>query len=319
MSEKKISDEIVMESAACPNGCNVGDKIILRGRDTLHSIGGDYFVVKCLACGLMRTDPRPDFNSIGKFYPENYAPYKNLSFKKSKKTGILKTIVDFIFRFNDNLLPLSPPGKLLEVGCASGVYLNDRLLDGWQVEGVEFSESAVNVAREHGMRVHHGQIKDIQLENAPYDIVVAQMVLEHLYNPVAELKEWRKLIKPGGKLVISVPNINSLDFYLFKQYWYGLQLPTHLFHFTPQTLTNVLLNSGWRVVRISHQRTLASYIGSLGIYLEQRTRFSRTGRYLKDLTASGGYLPYLIYPLSLSMAALGQTGRMTIWAEPLDD
>jgi hypothetical protein len=145
------------------------------------------------------------------------------------------------------------------------------------------------------------------------------MVLEHLYDPIGALLHWRELIKPRGQLVLSVPNIQSLDFYLFRKYWYALQLPTHLFHFTPKTLTQLLQVSGWRVTRISHQRTLANYIGSLGILLEQRTPFARLGGFLKETPGAGGYLPYALYPISVAMAAAGQTGRMTVWAAPVDD
>jgi len=267
----------------------------------------------------VRTDPRPDEAAMARYYPEDYAPFQNAAFRSRARTGLLKRSVDVIFRFNTGRLPLDPPGSLLEVGCATGVFLNARRLAGWEVEGVEPSEKAAAIASARGLPVHAGRLADAPLQNSPYDLVVAHMVLEHLHDPVAALKQWRGLVKPGGRLVVSTPNIGSLDYLIFRRNWYALQLPTHLYHFTPRTLKKMLQVAGWRVEKILHHRTMANYIGSLGILLEQATPLTGPGRALKQLAGAGGYLPYLLYPVSLVMAALGQTGRMTAWAQPSHD
>jgi 2-polyprenyl-3-methyl-5-hydroxy-6-metoxy-1,4-benzoquinol methylase len=73
------------------------------------------------------------------------------------------------------------------------------------------------------------------------------MVLEHLHDPVASLHTLYEWAKPGAWLALSVPNIDSLEFRLFKQRWHALHLPCHLYHYTPKTIVPMLEKTGWRV------------------------------------------------------------------------
>jgi 2-polyprenyl-3-methyl-5-hydroxy-6-metoxy-1,4-benzoquinol methylase len=314
-----MNDSIHLEEVACPLCCPKNDEIILTGRDLLHDLPGEYTVVKCRTCGLMRTNPRPTPETIGFYYPADYGPYLGTRVQQTapKRTSIIKKLlkpaVKQLFKFNTNALPSLSPGRLLEVGCASGAFLHHMSAQGWQVEGVEFSVKAAQSATQLGYSVHAGPLETAPEPRQPLDLIVGWMVLEHLHDPIGGLNKLREWAKPGAWLVLSVPNAASLEFRFFKDKWYALQMPTHLYHFTPETLGRVLQSGGWTLEKVHHQRVLSNLIGSIGYVLRDKG-FTSLGQKLIDFPESSGYWVYALYPLALLFGAFGQTGRMTVWA-----
>lgn len=311
--------EIMLEKVPCPIGCGESDEVVMTGHDLLHDLPGEFTVVKCRSCGLMRTSPRPAPDSIGFYYPDNYGPYVGTRVKDTpKSTSVIKKIFRPLFRrvFNFNVTPLPNmvPGRLLEIGCASGAFLHRMSGQGWQVQGIEFSEKAAQAAAQLGYRVHAGPLETAPQPDAPFDLIVGWMVLEHLHDPVAGLQMLREWAKPGAWLVLSVPNAGSLEFRIFREKWYALQLPTHLHHFTPGTIEKVLSIGGWQLQKIKHQRVLSNVIVSTGYFLRDKG-YKEVGDYLISLPRKSGKLDYLLYPFSWVLSLFGQTGRMTIWAK----
>ena len=265
-----------LENKICPLGCGNNDDIILVGRDLLHDLPGEFTVVKCRSCGLTRTNPRPTPESIGLYYPDDYGPYVGTQVRPANPTHnsdikkILKRFINRVIDFNTTRLPPMAPGRMLELGCASGSYLHKMAAQGWQVQGIEFSEKAAKAAAQLGFDVHAGPLETAPNPDEPFDLIVGWMVLEHLHNPVDCLKKLRQWAKPGAWLVLSVPNAGSIEFSIFKDKWYALQLPTHLHHFTPQTLENMLQITGWKLEKVHHQRVLSNLIASTGYVLRDK-------------------------------------------------
>jgi hypothetical protein len=139
------------------------------------------------------------------------------------------------------------------------------------------------------------------------------MVLEHLQDPVGGLQKLREWAKPGAWLALSIPNAGSLEFRLFKDKWYALQLPTHFYHFSPATLEKVLTTSGWKLEKVHHQRTLSNLIASTGYVLRDKG-YMKLGKKLIGFPERGGWMIYALYPLAWVLSVFGQTGRMTVWA-----
>lgn len=313
-----LPDGVLLETVACPMGCPVQDQHVLSGRDRLHDLPGQFNVVSCSTCGLMRTNPRPTPETIGFYYPDDYGPYLGTQVRqqqgsKSRIKRWLRPLVHRIFNFNTDTLPAIKTGRMLEVGCASGAFLHRMAGRGWQVQGIEFSGKAAQAATQLGYYIHVGPLETAPPPDEPFDLIVGWMVLEHLHHPVACLQKLKKWAKPGAWLVLSIPNGASLEFRLFKEKWYALQLPNHLYHFTPKTLSRVLQAGGWTLEKVHHQRTLSNLIASTGYVLQDRGH-SRLGRILADFPERGGRWPYLLYPLTWLLSTLGQTGRMTVWA-----
>lgn len=279
----------------------------------------------------MRTNPRPTLETIRFYYPDTYGPHReHESPQKGSTTDIRpawgsiarrvrRYLLYDMYRFRTEILPPLPPGRMLEFGCATGAFLLRMAEKGWEVEGLEPSERAANVARSHGLNVRTDSLETSPDPTAPYDLAVGWMTLEHLHKPVLGLSNLRRWVRPGGWLVFSVPNAGSLEFRLFRDAWYALQLPNHLYHFTPKTISLFLDRSGWQTVRIYHQRVLGNLAASLANSLLDRGICNRLTRFLTNFPETGGRLPYRVYPLAFILAAFGQTGRMTVWARRRDD
>jgi 2-polyprenyl-3-methyl-5-hydroxy-6-metoxy-1,4-benzoquinol methylase len=311
---------VILEDVACPNGCAREDETVVVARDLLHGLPGSYSLVRCRQCGLMRTNPRPTASTIGFYYPDDYGPYlgTRVSGQKPENKHGLKQRIQGWLSSRSNELPGMKPGNLLEVGCASGLFLNEMHSRGWHVQGIEFSETAAENARGQGFHVFTGALEVAPRPERRLDLIVAWMVLEHLHEPMECLKKLWDWSEEGGYLVFSIPDINSMAFRIFKQYCYDLHVPNHLYLFNPATIRDLLKSTGWQVEKISHQITIASILASLGFWLRETGREGRLSRWLIDYPSRGGNLPHVLFPLSYLLAKLGQTGRMTVWARKID-
>ena len=311
--------QVTLEDVSCPLGCRKTDEVVFTGHDLLHDLPGEYTVVKCRTCGLMRTNPRPTPATIGFYYPDDYGPYVGTRVQQArpKPAGWIKKLFKPLFRrvfnFNVTTLPTMAPGRMLEVGCASGAFLHQMAGQGWQVQGIEFSEKAAQAAAQLGYRVHAGPLETAPQPEEPFDLIVGWMVLEHLHDPIGCLRKLQGWVKPGGYLVLSVPNANSIDFRFFKKYCYANHLPNHLFHFTPHALSHVLQVSGWMLEKIHHQRVLSNLIASTGYVLRDKG-YAKLGQKFIDFPERAGRWNYVLYPLAWLLSVFGQTGRMTVWA-----
>lgn len=151
--------------------------------------------------------------------------------------------------FDARELPIAPPGRTLEVGCASGSYMLEATAQSWQTEGIEFSVESVARAQKLGLNVHCGTVENMPAPAAPFELVVGWMVFEHVHDPVAVFSKLRTWVQPQGWLSFSVPDSNAFDFWLFGGRWYALQVPGHITHFTATTAAKVLEKSGWKMTR----------------------------------------------------------------------
>jgi predicted SAM-dependent methyltransferase len=143
------------------------------------------------------------------------------------------------------------------------------------------------------------------------------MVVEHLHDPLGSLQKLLRWTRPGGWIAISVPNGAALEFRWFRNAWYALQLPTHLFHYTPPTLGRLLMTTGWQVQRVMHQRILTNLVNSSAYRLLDHHRIGAALALLRF--GEYDYSSYLLYPFAVALSAIGQTGRMTVWAQrPLE-
>jgi len=323
----KLPREVVLESVGCPLGCPPGDHFILSGRDLVNFLPGEFQVVKCSSCGLMRTEPRPTLESMSYFYPESYAPYESTRMdvggERQSKQGDWKSFLHVCLKrfvkLHIDTTPEIEPGHMLEVGCASGAFLQRMSRKGWVVEGIERSDVAASSARADGYHVVSKTLEDAPEPQHPYDLIVAWMTLEHLHEPVKALRKIHRWSKPGTWLTLSVPHAGSPGFRVFKESWFHLHLPNHLYHYTPATLSNVLRAGGWKLERIFYQRDLGDLVASLGHFMNERNLLRGLAARLASFPEWQGKLYLLFYPLSWLLSTIGLTGAMTIWAKRQDD
>lgn len=159
-----------------------------------------------------------------------------------------------------------PPGRLLDVGCSAGFFLEAARYAGWTVQGVELSADAAALARERlGLDVFVGELADAPLAPVSFDAVTLWDVVEHVRDPAAMLRDARTLLRPGGTLALSTPNIGGLFPRLSRPvavatgYWTHPEPPAHLFQFSQTTILRLLQATGFRVAGVLHERTPLKY------------------------------------------------------------
>lgn len=306
------------EIVACALGCPPDDEPVVVGHDRLNGVAGQWRVVRCRTCGLMRTSPRPTPDAMAAFYPDDYAPYA--SSRVDHKTGAPRGRTTgwrrILAPLNHPLPASTRPGRMLEVGCGSGSFLHEMAQRGWDVAGLEFSERAAAAARAHGYPVVTGALETAQPPGDAFDLIAGWMVLEHLHNPVDALRRLRSWANADGWLVLSVPDASAFERRLFGDAWFALQLPTHLFHYTPRTLRAVLRAGGWKAERILWQRNPTNLLRSLRYVAEDRGW--RSAATIAGDIASGRRFPRARALLGLALGATRQSGRMTVWARPAE-
>ena len=170
-------------------------------------------------------------------------------------------------------------GTLLDIGCAAGTFLVGMKRHGdWTLHGVELSPGVAEIARErHGLDVFTGTLEEAAYPDDTFDAITLWDVLEHLHDPAASLREIRRILKPGGVLIIRVPNLASWDARLFGDAWAGLDAPRHLYVFSPQTLSHML--EGAELDVLSHSSGIGSYVTfvlSVRFWLTARGAAERT-------------------------------------------
>jgi SAM-dependent methyltransferase len=306
-----------LEDLPCPLGCARQDAFVLEGQDRLHGIPGLFRIVRCTGCGLLRTNPRPTPESIAAYYPEDYGPYHKPSSGKRPPRPAWKRLLKAALGFKDRQVPDMIPGHLLEVGCASGDYLEEMRERGWQVQGIEFSDKAAEAGRAKGLPIQTASVETAASPQGGMDVVAAWMVLEHVHDPVRVLQRIRSWVKPGSFLIASVPDGSCAWTRVFQDVWYDLHLPNHLYHFTPHTLRKLLGFSGWTVDRIYWQKNPNILLQSLNRVAASRS-WRCAGKLLRWLTHApqAGKLRLL---LGWILGLFHLSGRMEVWARPRTD
>jgi SAM-dependent methyltransferase len=140
-------------------------------------------------------------------------------------------------------------GTILDVGCATGLFLHEMALAGWDAAGVELSGAAAEYGRaRYGLQIHEGTLEEATLAAASLDVITYWDVLEHTFSPRAELEHAATLLRPGGLLVINVPNFGSAERWVFGPYWIGFDPPRHLYVFSRATLARLLAETGFAIL-----------------------------------------------------------------------
>ncbi|HEV3384416.1 MAG TPA: class I SAM-dependent methyltransferase [Gemmata sp.] len=271
---------IVWEEIDCPLCGRNKASLLTEAADTLPAEGQGFrfAVVRCKHCSLTYTNPRPAPESLAQFYPSHYAPHALAeNFVPSRlPSRFWSRIFGRPCPEWRGLLPWPGPGRLLDFGCGGGSYLCAMAARGWQVTGVDSSSQVIDSIREHlGFDVVAGTIPNPDLVPGSFDVITMWQSLEHVSYPLAVLRAAYELLIPGGKLIVAVPNYESLAAEWFGEYWNGLELPRHLTHFVPRTLSEMLQASGFRVsavrswihadwLRSSAEKAIAAGEGGLG-------------------------------------------------------
>ena len=194
-------------------------------------------IVRCNRCHLIYTNPRPRPERIADGYRRSVDPdYAREDSSRSINSHLsLNTVKRF-----------ARSGRLLDVGCATGYFLNAARLD-FETHGIELSEWAAQYARERlRLDVVNVSLDDASLPVEHFDVVTLIDVIEHLTDPKAALLSVHRLLRPDGLLYLVTPDIESLSARLLRGRWWGLR-PAHVYYFSRTTLGRLLRETGFEV------------------------------------------------------------------------
>lgn len=257
--------------------CQTPGKLIYHKlQDRLYGASGEWNLKKCTnsECGLVWLDPMPQEEDLEKAYKSYYTHETDDNEQKNFIKVLLRKVYRSVKTVPSHLLGLRAeeiklenmylqnvePGRLLDVGCGSGKFLNSMQLAGWEVEGIDFDAKAANSAfAKYGIQVCIGTLESIRYTDNYFDAITMSHVIEHVPDPVALLQECHRILKPGGYLVAITPNINSWGHQKFGNNWRGLEPPRHLHLFSPNTLRECARKAGYHNIDIC--TTAADSIG----------------------------------------------------------
>jgi SAM-dependent methyltransferase len=304
-----------MESVICNFcGSSRAERVFLL-EDYAFDSHGYFDLVRCLECGLLYLRERPTASEIASFYPAEYVPYKAaiedegwwlMRWMRRRNIGKYRRVVeDYSTRF---------PGRVLDVGCSTGVFLAEMRRAGWDAYGVELNAAAAEYARRRfALDVLVGSLDSTELLCGDLTAVTFWDVLEHTADPQGTLSRVHALLEKDGVVVITVPNYDSWDRHVFGRYWIGYDAPRHFYVFPRSVLERMLVRAGFEVLDM--RCAFGGYyttVASLRLWLMRNARPSLRRFFLRLIDFPGMRLPF--YPLERATDVLGVGGKLLVVA-----
>jgi len=323
--------------SACPScGCKQYTIVFKDARELYNNIGDAFDVVKCNLCALIYTNPRPTPQSMHAYYPESagyYQPIPECDAGLMRKlldkvlqrhlgynspSSIPSVAADFVWLFGKRVIdimhipPYVPEGRLLDFGCSWGNYLCRMRRLGWDVSGIEWSDSPAKYARDTlGLDVRTGGAEILDsFSNNEFNVINMNMVLEHLYDPIDTLIQVQSKMKRDGILMLAVPDFSGFEFRIFKEYCYALQVPQHLVHYTPKTISDVLSKANFKTVKIIHHAADRDIVASAFEH--------PTYKVFYPILKNKIFRKFIVKNVSRMLSLFGLTSRMSIYATPIN-
>lgn len=248
----------------CPvcEGKNIADKFVVKD----YTVSGEeYMLQQCGNCSFVFTQDIPSQDEIGPYYAsQNYISHSNT------QKGLINNLYHKVRKITlagKRKMIIAETGKakgnLLDVGCGTGAFLNEMKTAGWDIKGLEPDETARNNAQElfgiHPLPSH----ELFQLNAGSYDAITMWHVLEHVHQLHEYIEQLKHLLKPGGKLLIAVPNYTSHDASHYQRFWAAYDVPRHLYHFSPESMRVLMEKHGLKVLKTKRMWFDSFYVSML--------------------------------------------------------
>lgn len=236
LSKKGITENIV---------CGIcGSESFYWGNKNKHNL------FKCKNCKLIFVSPIPTNLSV---YGDDYFSgaskgfgYVDYDSDKEPMIPVFNKYLDLVEKFSVQ----KNKKKILDIGSATGFFLDIGRKRGWQVLGLEYSQFAVDKAKEKGIETICGDLLDekVNIEKDSFHVISMLDVVEHMKDPFSEIKKIKDILKKDGLVIINTPNGESLLSKVLKTKWHLVVPPEHLFYFSPKNLSKLLKKEGFEIV-----------------------------------------------------------------------
>lgn len=275
-------------------------------RDRLYNIDTTSFnLFTCKNCDLVFISPKPSQKELSKYYPENYI---SKTPKKDKRNGMINLLYNTYFAKQGKLyfkiifLPvkhllrtLPKEGKILDVGCGAGKFLEYCKGNGLEVYGVDpFIEKDIKE-----LNIKKINLIEAKFPNDYFDYVTLNNVIEHVQNPEEIIKECKRILKDNGRIIMNYPSTDSFHYKYFGKDWISMDTPRHLFLFSNYSLKLILKRNGLVIEKTGNKSEAFSLIGSF-LYKKGKENVD------KNKTLANPLINILVLPLAIILNILGQ-------------
>lgn len=290
------------ELSSCSICNSTTARVLYTAVDRLSNSGERFTIVECEGCGVLRTAPDMSYAELARFYPEDYwgdsAEPSDTWIRRSQREKL-----EFLGRCG------LTGGRILDVGCGAGFFLRALESDRWERFGVETGDKAATIARRFlGDKIVQGTFSAAQFQRESFDVVSFWSALEHTNEPRENLISAAELLRPGGTLIVQLPNATSYQARAFGGDWFSLDAPRHRYHYSPSALERLLKETGFSVYRTSYF-SRAHNAHALRQSLKKRLLSAGAGARVVFYLS----IPF-IRPFDSLMSALGKGATMTVGA-----
>jgi 2-polyprenyl-3-methyl-5-hydroxy-6-metoxy-1,4-benzoquinol methylase len=225
--------------------------------------GEEFTIVRCKQCGFLFTNPRPTEQGSKRYYEsKDYISHSNASGGAFEK--LYQLVRKITIRKKVNLVNgFVSEGRILDIGCGTGTFLNAIRNKGFSATGIEPNKSAREYASSNfGLQVFEA-LNAGQFPPKSFTVITLWHVLEHIYPLDETFKEMHRLLDDSGVLVIALPNPESMDARMYERFWAGYDLPRHIYHFTPATAAQLFFKYGFSVAAVLPMHFDSFYVSLL--------------------------------------------------------
>lgn len=195
-------------------------------------------------------NPQPPADILNSYYDTEYYGRQAVKFipliQWLRRLSVQKKVHDIIARQKRGF------GKVMDIGCADGTFLFNIKKRQWNTAGLEISPTFRENTHLAELNIVIGDLADQHVADHSVDVVTLWHVFEHLNDPNRYLREIQRMLAPGGLIVITIPNSDSWQARWFGRHWFHLDVPRHLYHYTPATVAKIIAPFGFRIEAIEH-------------------------------------------------------------------
>ncbi len=236
MTDGSLGPEVTGDAPRAHTACAVCGSRRLKAMSAYRRA----HLVRCRECGLVFAGRRPTDEELA----ENYGGYSRDDYDSPITRQRYQQLLD-------GFEPFRSTGRILDMGCGIGFFLEEAQHRGWEAHGSEFEPRAIEINREKGLRCVQAPITTGTFEPGSFDVITAFEVVEHLQDPLAEAAVIAHALRPGGLFYCTTPNFGSLSRRLLRGRWSVIGYPEHLLYFTQSTLCSWLERFGFVAVEVT--------------------------------------------------------------------